>query len=241
MQGWQQRTLGRSVTIVSLWFAQCPWCLPVVQSSERWIALGHCRGLSGPGDLLSLGTGEWHMCGNGIHSSAGGPCIGTTSPDPYKSGIKDKTDTSNKNVLCTHLSGLFMGEVTVKRGTSHKCFHPCKRKWTKSSQVQFKCQVKASVLFVKPRRSTTRASTAWWVHTELTVRRPGVGLLTTSNVNTTPWDVIYNTASEDFRQLTLYQATTLSLIQCNILYCSCSILCSKYYSFIPVTTVSGKL
>lgn len=116
--------------------------------------------------------------------------------------IKEKKKyTSNKNALHTpiYLSMvLFMVMVTVKRMTPHQCFHPCKEKWTKSSQIQFKCQRKTPVLLVKHRKSTFMA---WWVHAKETVRSPSITvfLVTTYNVNTPPWHVIHNIVSQKFK------------------------------------------
>lgn len=92
----------------------------MVQSAGRRIAPVRCRGLSGPDDPPILGTVGWHTRGNGIHSSAAGPCIGMTSLDPYKSGEGEKKTpgTSSENVLRTHIPlGVvwFVVKVTVKR------------------------------------------------------------------------------------------------------------------------------
>lgn len=44
---------------------------------------------------------------------------------------------------------VFTVKVTVKRTATHQCSHPCKEKWTKSSNTQFKYQIKSPVLLVK--------------------------------------------------------------------------------------------
>lgn len=126
-----------------------------------------CRGRSGPDDQLPLGTVEWHMRGNGIHSSAGGLCTGMTSLDPYKSGNKGKKSPSmsSENALHTYLTMvLFKVKVTVNGMTPPPGFHPCKAKWTKSSQTLFKNQLKSPVLLVKRRKRALSVSMAQWLH-----------------------------------------------------------------------------
>lgn len=67
------------------------------------------------------------MRGIGIHSSAGGPCIGMTSLGPCKSGNKGgKRDTSSKKGLYTHMY-LSMVKVTEKDDNS-AVFSPTQRK-----------------------------------------------------------------------------------------------------------------